>query len=318
MVRLYDISTWSPHPWLNTGGTRDKKFIQSPEGEYFFFKTSLLRPQKDYRYEFWNEIISFHLGQMLGFDTLKYELAIDGDKVGCLSKTMIDNNIEDLNEGGKYLQAYDNSFDPELKELRASYSFQLIEETLISFQLETYMSNILEIIVFDAIIGNSDRHQENWAFIIGLDNVGVLGITSIERLIKYHYDKVPSWLKWILRFYKDKKENKLKKQFKDVQIGLSIPKSFAPIYDNGSSLGRELLDERLMKLDEDENLLYKYIKKGKSEIHWNNQKMDHFSLLKTLDTSKYSEPLKSIIKRVLNKYDSNKLDVILNSLDVAL
>lgn len=39
-VKFFDIQSWNEQQWFNTGGTRDKKYVQSPEGEFYYFKTS--------------------------------------------------------------------------------------------------------------------------------------------------------------------------------------------------------------------------------------------------------------------------------------
>lgn len=318
MVDCYDISDWSPHPWLNTGGTRDKKFVLSPDNEYYYFKTSLRKRGKDYKHEFWNEIIAYHVGTKLGFKILRYDLAIDGNSVGCLSKTMINNDLQDLNEGGKYLKAYDDSFAPEDRKSRKAYTFKLIESTLIKFRLEGYLNNLLEILVFDSIIGNGDRHQENWAFIIELDGVRVFGLTWLERLIKYKYEGLPSWMKWILKPYKDKKDLKLDQRFESMRLDLSVPKEFAPIYDNGSSLGRELLDEKVDLYLTDNSELKKYINKGKSEVHWEQKKVSHFELLRKLMDYKFRKEIKTIIERVSDKFDNAEIEHILENIDSSL
>lgn len=62
MAALYDISTWNSQPWYNTGGTRAKKYVQSRDGKYYFFKRSQLKPGKDYKFEFWSEIIACQVG----------------------------------------------------------------------------------------------------------------------------------------------------------------------------------------------------------------------------------------------------------------
>lgn len=318
MVEVYDITKWAKHPWLNTGGTRDKKYVQSPHGEYYYFKTSLHRVDKYYKYEFWNEIIAFWVGGMLGFNTLRYDVGLDGGAIGCISKSMIDNDIQDLIEGGKYLQAFDNSFDPAKKDTRKRYSFQLIEDTLINYKLESYINDILEVLVLDAVIGNGDRHQENWAFIVDLNSVMSMSIATIERLIKYKYDELPRFIRWMLQLYMDKKEKKIKKEYQKVQITLSRPREFSPIYDNGSSLARELTDDRVADMNASDTILKRYINNGKSEVHWDNEKVDHFSLLNNIASYKYSNEIEKIVKRVIRRYNSDNLWEILTKLDEKL
>jgi hypothetical protein len=166
MSQLFDISDWTEQRWWNTGGTRNKKIYLNPEdNSLYYFKQSLKKENKDYKYEFWSEIISSQIGALCEFDILEYHLAVRNTDAGCLSKSMIDSENEELIEGGKYIQAYDNRFNPDDRKLRNQYDFELIINTLKEFLLEDHYKDIAEVLVFDALIGNSDRHQENWAFI---------------------------------------------------------------------------------------------------------------------------------------------------------
>jgi hypothetical protein len=47
MEKLYDITFWSEQPWLNTGGTRNKKIYLNPaDNELYYFKQSLKKEKK--------------------------------------------------------------------------------------------------------------------------------------------------------------------------------------------------------------------------------------------------------------------------------
>ena len=117
MPKLFIITEeWNKQPWFNTGGTREKKYLQSPDGKFYYFKRSQLKPHKDYRFEFWNEIIAYELGSMLGFNMLRYDAAIDGDIMGCICQSMINADQEELIEGIKYLQAFSPTYEPAKKE----------------------------------------------------------------------------------------------------------------------------------------------------------------------------------------------------------
>jgi hypothetical protein len=73
---LYNITEeWNEQPWFSTGGTRAKKYLQSPDSKFYYFKRSQLKPGKDYRFEFWSEIIAYELGTQLGFNMLRYIIA---------------------------------------------------------------------------------------------------------------------------------------------------------------------------------------------------------------------------------------------------
>ncbi|MFM7855416.1 MAG: hypothetical protein ACKO96_26695 [Flammeovirgaceae bacterium] len=99
MSKLFNISDWYEIRYFSTGGTRNKKVYVNPDdGEYYFFKESFKKGQRDYKHEFWSEIIASEVGQLLGFDILAYHIAIRGNIVGCISKSMINQASEELIE----------------------------------------------------------------------------------------------------------------------------------------------------------------------------------------------------------------------------
>ena len=113
MPNLFEITAeWSPQPWFSTGGTRAKKYLQSPDGKYYYFKRSQYKDPvneklgKDFKYEFWSEIIAFEIGDLLGFNVLKYDIATEGEIMGCICESMVNSEQEELIEGVKYLQGF--------------------------------------------------------------------------------------------------------------------------------------------------------------------------------------------------------------------
>ncbi len=169
-IKFIDASDWQEQPWYSSGGTRAKKVLQKPDGTEYYFKCSEKKPAKEgkpakeYKYEFWNEIIAYQLGKALGLNMLRYDIAVFGEEIGCLSPKM---NITDdiqLIEVGRYMTALNENFIPENYASRKEYTFQLLEQTISHFKLSDYWEQLLQTILFDALIGNTDRHQENWAF----------------------------------------------------------------------------------------------------------------------------------------------------------
>jgi hypothetical protein len=284
LAALFNITGWNQQPWYNTGGTRAKKYVQDSGGKFYYFKQSQFKPGKDYKFEFWSEVIASEVGQFLNFNVLRYDIAIDGDIMGCISASMIDPDKEELIEGIKYLQAHDNAFAPEVTSLRKRYTFQLIEQALTEFDLGRFIDLIIEMIIFDSIIGNSDRHQENWAFI---DEY-----SAVSELIKSYPGDIA---KFFLTFHK--------------------PKSFAPIYDNGSSLGRELTDERIFQILNNKDQLQRYVERGLAEIHWNELKITHFDLIRHLLNSSHHSTVVDVLTRVGQNFEAGKIVSIVNEID---
>lgn len=315
MPELFIISDeWSEQPWFNTGGTRAKKYFLGPDGKFYYFKRSQFKeptqfkPGKDFKYEFWNEIIAFEMGELLGFNMLRYDIAIDGNIMGCISESMINSENQELIEGVKYLQAYSPEYDPGKKEHQSWYTFTLIEGALTAANIGNFITHLLELIVFDALIGNGDRHQENWAVITHQ--------RLISEVIQEKIKQKENWLRdRLLRIIK-KLESEINALHRPLPKSYyHIEKKFAPIYDSGSSLGRELPDDRIELFLKSDEELEKYILKGTSEIHWENKKISHFELIRVLLDSPHGQNIKNIIKRVIERYDGTKIERIITELD---
>ncbi len=75
---------------------------------------------------------------------------------------------EVLNEGITYIQNKYPLYDKDklIEEYSGKkYSFQMIEECLTNEGVK----NILKMMIFDILIGNSDRHHSNWGIVIHID-----------------------------------------------------------------------------------------------------------------------------------------------------
>lgn len=323
MPELFIINEeWTPQFWVSTGGTRAKRYLESPDGRYYYFKRSqykdatATKPGKDFTYEFWSEVIASEVGQLLGFNVLRYDIAVYGDLMGCISKSMIKPDGEEMVEGVRYLQGFSREYNPDDKSHRAMYTFQLIELALKAAKLEGDIEHIVELIVFDALIGNGDRHQENWAFI----NHQVPLLDVIEKVERQPaFADTPWWQQIVLRLYK----RLLKWTHAQYKTGHKpLPKTLyhiskrpAPIYDNGSSLGRELTEERVRTMLASDTALFQYIDRGLAEIHWNNEKLTHFALIRQLLDSKYEETVTKVINRVNLRWNGLKIASLLESVD---
>lgn len=290
---LIDVSTWEEKPWMNSGGTRNKRILTSPQGEDYYFKESYNKGKKYYKYEFYSEVIASFIGSQLKLDVLQYRLAICGEDIGCLSKSMLLDQ-ETLIEGGNLLQGFDSSFlSNGLDKPKEKYTWQLIKSALKHFNKEDYLGHLKDIIIFDSIIGNSDRHQENWAF--------------IKKPIQPIVDLQPLGVIAKIRDFFN-----AKKPLKNISSHELI---FAPIYDSGCCLGRELEEDKIEEHLKNKMQMDGFVNRGRAEFYWDgvSKKCKHTELILLLITEDSS--LKNRVRELITKLDLNKIQSFLTAID---
>jgi len=304
IAKVYNVTLWDRKPWATTMGTRKKMVCEEPGGGCYFFKESY----KNYPWEFWSEVIASKVGQFLEVRVANYDVAYyknpeEGYIAGCISKYVHERESEALIHGIDILLEEKPEFD---KKKGKDHSFQLIEKVLNNFPpFKPYVENIIEAIVFDALIGNRDRHQENWAII--------LEVGKLRRFSKYpKFISLPLLIiriaLWVLQNY----------IFKGRTTPL-LGYRFSPLYDNGSSLGREIaenkIDEYIYNVDHDQKLRkYSLGKKYQSHIRWNDQHLGHFDLIRKIRTI-HPNWVNRYLSKFVNNYNHDRITEIINHID---
>ena len=320
-AKFIDITNWDELFHVNTGGTRDKMVVTDQKGEYHFFKGSKTSKDKSILYpqEFWSEIITSKIGAYLGFNLLDYNIGYKKEglqEIGCISKTMIESDSYKLTEGKSYLSGADPNY--RIKD-QHKYTFQFIVKALEFSNTEHFIPEIIKIIIFDAIISNGDRHQENWAIILKGKKESS-GFKKVE--LKYKNIVANALKKNFMEWYNINKEKRHIK--KNKRSGGAKDKSittFAPIYDSGSSLAREITNESVNKMLANDAMINKYIKRGPAEIRWEGEpkKISHFELIKKIKGLKeYEKIVSDEIKRIESIWKEQEMISILESIDTNL
>jgi flagellar biosynthetic protein FliS len=229
-----------------------------------------------------------------------------------ISEFMNTEGESELTEGIQYLTGYNNAYKPALKSSKGDYTFQFICEALKSFNFNSYIDEIIRIIIFDSLIGNGDRHQENWGIIIySKEAIQTYHKEAKNKKYKYFHRLLLKMFGWIFENLPSL-PNPLKIMFHSL-----MPNKFAPIYDSGSCLGRELRDAKVKQMLSDEKQILSYILKGTSEIHWKGKKVSHFELIKKI-SEKHPEIVKTEIQRIKSIYNESNISKIITDVDIKL
>lgn len=181
--------------------------------------------------EDWAEKIAAEIAQRLGIPAAKVELAEAGGRRGSASLNFT-SPVQQLMHGNEVMAGFLEGYDPEVRFKQTSHTVVNIiaairrmfpsanEHHVVLRQLASYM-------VLDALIGNTDRHHENWGLLWQV-LVDIDEVSEAARLDK-QYDVAPS-------------------------------------FDHASSLGRELLDSKREELLT-QGRVDAYVRKGKGGIY---------------------------------------------------
>lgn len=154
MMSLIDVSSWEVDENRQVSGTREKYWLIHPETEQRF----LFKIPKENTGEAWAEKIASEVGKAMGLSIMDVNLAKRDNTVAVLAANFI-NKQEELFEGGDLFFTVADDFDRyNLKH----YDFFNVINVLSEFQLDR---DFIKIPIFDAFIGNQDRHCDNWGII---------------------------------------------------------------------------------------------------------------------------------------------------------
>lgn len=160
---VLDEARWSFQE--NAKGNRPKKYCTPKVGASdlpgigggWFWKGVVDK----YPHEFWSEILASRLGAELGVPVPRTHLGIYGGQPGSLAESLLGPG-EELVEAADIMAGLDDAYERRGKGERQTVELARLAIASVLGQVD--IEAFHRMLVFDALIGNQDRHHENWGF----------------------------------------------------------------------------------------------------------------------------------------------------------
>jgi hypothetical protein len=164
---MKDFSYWCEYEGASEGSGRSEKiWLINPDNG----QTGLFKFKKDVETtDHISECIAFKLACILNIPCARFDLGIYNGKVGSMSYNIVNREGMRFQEGIHFLNLIYPYYDPDQlmdTESGNRYSVEMIFKALKEYK--GVFDKFIEILIFDFLIGNSDRHQSNWALIYEL------------------------------------------------------------------------------------------------------------------------------------------------------
>lgn len=180
-TNVIDVSTWKLDDQFGSypEGAREKSAFFAPDGigldfinieKRYLFK----RSRKMYPDHFWTEIVAYQIGCLLGVEVPPAFASYnsDDDTCGALIEWFYIDNTAIYVQGGNYMQLAIPEFERRVGEQHNYHTLILISRAISihTSLLKDWQIYWGEAFLFDALIGNTDRHQDNWGILYWLDS----------------------------------------------------------------------------------------------------------------------------------------------------
>lgn len=281
-INPIDISNWRRHREFSEAypeGARPKRIVLSPKNPV----QEVLKPDWQYMFklsdpkypeQYWAEIIAYQIALLLEIPVPPAHAAYDSmtGEYGAISEWFYIPGDDVFYAAGHFFHREIRNFD---KVKGTQHNLLTAQNLNIEFIGERQIFDFWSMLLFDSLIGNTDRHQENWGYLLDL--------LPLSKSVA-----------------KRKKEN------------YSVRLKFAPWFDNGTSLGHQILPQKFLKWDQVR--LDNFIKKGTHHFRYapdNLVQVGHLDSMRFIGN--HNLPVKSLLLKRLKNINKESLNRILSN-----
>lgn len=169
MFEIINFDSWNIYDGAAEGSGRSEKiWLISDAGEIGLFKYPKIDPadQKETT-EHISEHLAHQLGKVLNVSTAKVDIGIRDGRIGSMSYLVCRQN-EALVEGIDFIAGKFPKYNAETMQDEETGTYYCIDHIFNSVPGVVPNRIWIEMMLFDFLIGNADRHQSNWALLMEL------------------------------------------------------------------------------------------------------------------------------------------------------
>lgn len=169
MFEIINFDSWNVYDGASEGSGRSEKiWLISDTGVIGLFKYPKIDPadQKETT-EHVSEHLAHQLGNVLNVSTANVDIGIRDGRIGSMSYLVCKQN-EALVEGIDFISGKFPHYNAETMQDEESGTYYCIDHIFNSVPSVVPNRIWIEMMLFDFLIGNADRHQSNWALLMEL------------------------------------------------------------------------------------------------------------------------------------------------------
>lgn len=167
MFQILNFDDWSVYDGYYDGSGCSKKIwlINNATGQTGLFKYPKVHCDESLTTEYLSEHLAHQIGEIIGVETAVVDIGYYQNALGCMSYNIInDNQNSVLVEGITFLLNRYPQYDKDDFKDNESGEYYNINQIIESAPIDD-KTPIYKMLLFDFLIGNSDRHHNNYAFI---------------------------------------------------------------------------------------------------------------------------------------------------------